>query len=285
MIDRVIYFALDDTGQKPGVMNINLSQAEGWNKLFYGIFWIFNEFKDNQRKKENLIKINTWVLDIDAGHKEQQLKRIENSPLNPSMIIETKKGHHLYWFAKDATLENYSAVVESRLVPFFGADIRAKDVCRILRVPGFYHCKDPNDKFMVKTIRLENTSFSEDEMLTFFKPKIEIRKKATPEMRMVNGNGFWEKVASLPLDYALNKLSGHESVNYERFELKPNRNGTFQIYVNGKSSSSWVDRDGLIGSYDRGGVTISQWLNWYLRDYGRTVEVLKEIFKEDLCKN
>ena len=277
-----IYFAMDDTGQKPGVKRISLTEAPGWNRIFYGIFWILNDFYDNQRKKENIVKINAWVLDIDAGTKEQQLARIEKTPLNPSMIVETKKGHHLYWLAKDATPQNYSAIVENRLVPFFGADIRAKDFCRILRVPGFYHCKDPANKFLIKTIRNEQTYFTEEEMLTFFKPQFENKSKITDEMRKIKGNGFWDKIASIPIDRALAALSGRPEVAYERFELKPNRNGTRQILVNGNSSSSWIDKDGLLGSYDHGGPTISQWCFWYLQDYKKVYKLLNEVFGTEL---
>ena len=275
------YFCMDDTGKLSGVVKIDYSKAIEMNNKNFGIFWVLNEFKDDIRKTDNLIKILNWNIDIDKGSKNDQMNRILKSPLKPSMLIETKNGYHVYWFSKDATPENYKAIVASRLVPFFGADIRAKDFCRILRVPSFYHCKNPQDKFLVKETWLENLFYSEDEMLKFFKPEHE-KQKIFYKGQNVASNGFWDKIVSIPVDYALEKLSGSKYVQRETFKLRNNRNNTKQILVNGRSTSSWIDIDGNIGSYDRGGTTIIQWLNWYLQDYRETANVLKEVFKKEL---
>lgn len=273
MKQAYMMFAMDDTGQRQGVIPIDDDQAKSANAKNYGIFWCLNEFSGSRRVSGELSRITQWSIDIDAGDKEKQMERIKSAPLTPTMVVETKRGYQVYWFAKDATKESFKDILEYRLIPYFNADIRAKDMCRILRVPGYYHCKDPKNKFMVKEVWLKPLVYSEAEMLTFFKNmRPESKKQSSPQ------GGLWDKSGEIDVEVALSKLSGTAFVNGEVFEIKENRNGTKQIWVNGKSTSSWIDVSGMIGSYDRGGPTIAQWLNWYCRDYKRVAEILKEVF-------
>ena len=274
---------MDDTGQRSGVFKIEKNEAKGYNDKNYGIFWTFNSFKDGVRRKENLDRVNAWAIDIDDGTKEDQLKAIEKSPLAPSMLVETKRGYQVYWFAKDGTMENYEAIVLSRLVPHFNADKKARDVCRILRFPNYYHCKDPNDKFLVKGHYAKFwLQYSEKEMLSFFKPKIEKRKEVTFQQQKVEGDSFWHKVGSIQAEYGLSKLSGSSNVSFENFDFRSHSNGVKQICVNEKPTSNWIDKDGMIGSYERGGPTIANWLNWYHNDWRKVAEICKETFKQEL---
>jgi len=271
------YRMLDDEKAKCPMILTPEKDLEMWNERNYGIFWAINEFKKGKRVAENLIKINAWAVDIDEGSKEQQLKRISQAPLLPSMLIETKNGYHVYWFSRDGSEENYKNIVERRLVYFFNSDIRAKDICRVLRVPNFYHCKDIDNKFLIKLVYKNKLSYYEREMMSFFKPKpIEI--KIQKEQRFI-GDDFWSKVSSMDCEVALQKLSGTEAVGMEKTEIKKK-----QIFVNGKSTSNWIDENGYIGSYDKGGPTIANWIWWYHRDWKVVARLLKEHFPELRCE-
>jgi len=273
------YYRLHDV-EGGGAILTDKSELQKYNDLGYGIFWTLNEFREGIRQVKKLVKINAWLVDIDYGTKEMMMERISKSPLYPTMIVETKRGYHCYWFAKDASTEKYKEITDDRLVYFLNGDKNAKDVCRILRVPNFYHCKDMNDKFMVQTVYFKDVYFSEKEMLAMFKP----RPKVVYEKKQLDvaGDSFWDRVGSIDCEYALTKLSGTEAVGMQKIKLYRHNNGCKQIICDGKPTSCWVDKDGKIGSYDKGGPSIAQWINWYRNDYKETYRLIKEYFGGEL---
>ena len=204
------------------------------------------------------------------------------APLLPSLIIETKNGYQVYWASKNATQANFDAI-EKILVERYDADKNAKDICRLLRVPGFWHSKDPTAKFLIKVIHKEDVSYSEQEMFLHFRSKVQVKKNIIAEKpREINEDNFWLAANKIPCDYALQLLSGTSHVNGDQIELRQNTDGTKQIWVNNKSTACWVDKNNLIGSHAGGGPSIANWINWYYADWGRTAEILKEVFKDEL---
>lgn len=261
---------------------------EDWNKKNWGIFWTVNSFTQPVRKKEFVKEIVYWAIDIDKGTKKEMLEKIRKHIL-PTMVVETKRGYQVYWEAKDAKIENWNKIVWDRLLFYFGADNNAKDVTRLLRYPGFYHCKDPSDKFLIKVVWENNSKYTEDEMLLAFPlPEIEKEKsKQKQNLRIIfkDSDDLWERVWSMNCLTALERISGHPGVGGEVFTFTKTSNGKHNIEVNGKTTSCWVDREGRIGSLDKGGPTIFQWINWYQRDKKRTIEIMKGVFPELWNKN
>ncbi len=160
--------------KKRGAFEIQKSEIRQYNQQGYGIFHTANEF-NGRRKAENLVKINYWLADIDEGDKfNEQIDRIMSLPLIPTILIETKKGFHCYWKAENATLENYKEI-EKGLIQRLKADKACTDVCRLLRYPGTYHMKDPQNPFKVELIMNNKKSYSEEKMLCAYqlpKPKL-----------------------------------------------------------------------------------------------------------------
>lgn len=217
---------------------------------------------------------------MDAGTKDEQRARLNRSPLEPSLIVETKRGYQAYWNAKSgASQEHWNDVMINRMVPYFGADPNARDIARILRAPGFYHMKDPSDPFMVSVVYRAEVSYREEQMLQVFpdksKPK-EVRK--TREYRESN-DGFWWAAGELDCADALTRLSGHPAVGFEQYEFYRTGSGNLNIKINGKSTSCWIDKNGKLGSLDHGGPSIIQWLKWFGNNSIQDIaEVLKEIY-------
>ena len=147
-----------------GVFPVTPREAPTWNERGHGIFWTVNEFS-GPRKVENLSRIRAWAIDIDDGTKEEQEERIQRSPLVPSLVVESKNGYHVYWSAADGTAENWHAIVTDRLVPFFGADPRARDIARILRATGYAHMKNPAAPFIVRPVHRWKVAYTEAQML------------------------------------------------------------------------------------------------------------------------
>lgn len=163
-------YALHDNDpelKRKGAFPILSSEARRYNDLGYGIFWTPNVF-NGARKAENLLKIRYWIADIDEGSKEEQMARIKNLPILPNNIVETKKGYHCYWTANDATLENYREIA-SGLIKRLNADSACKDVCRLLRYPNYYHCKDPKNRFLVRIVDTNSYNPTEKQMLCAYR--------------------------------------------------------------------------------------------------------------------
>ena len=277
------FYALHDSNKKlGGAIEIDLKDAGNWNQDGYGIFQTVQSF-NGPRRIENLTTINAWAVDIDTDNKEETLALI-NQGLVPSLIIESKNGYHVYWRTHDATQENWRLIMENRLIPFYSADKNAKDLARILRVPGYYHLKNPDDPFLVKKVFEQDVSYSEEMMFFFYKdlitPQKQKRLHAQTQRIYPMGVKFWERVWNLNCEYALTQLSGSPYVNNETYSFKRNPSGTFNILVNGNSSSCWIDQHGRIGSCDDGGPTIAQWLNWFHKDYKKVVKIIREVFPE-----
>jgi hypothetical protein len=292
----MIYFRIDDQHIQRGCFLV-LSNAEAvkWNSAGWGIFLTFNDFRDNIRRIDHCIKINTWLIDIDIKPesgltKALAWKKINRSPLLPSMVNESKNGFHCYWFAKDATQENWKEI-EQRLIARFDADLHASDITRILRAPNFYHCKDINDRFLVRTVMSHDVRYSEREMLMFFQkrkmPVIRQQQQATQYNNAPQKGAFWEKVHAIPCDYALLKLSGHIAIGGDKITLRPNSNGTQQIWANGKSTALWIDANKKIGGNGGGAPNIATWINWYHKNWKTTYQYIVDVFgvEFDLCKN
>jgi len=150
--------------QKLGMFPVaNARKARELNSKGFGIHCCVNDFVD-RRRDENITKINYWTADLDDGSKEEMLARINDLPLQPTILVETKKGYHCYWKAIDATMDYYKDV-QTGLIVRLNADRALKSPARTLRCPNFFHLKDPKNPFMVKTIRKTDNQFTQGQML------------------------------------------------------------------------------------------------------------------------
>jgi hypothetical protein len=280
------YIFNDQDPSRSGVRIVPSEEACEWNQRGFGVFWPVNFF-DGLRRVENLTKINGWAIDIDQGTKAEMLGKIRKG-LIPTLVIETKNGFHVYFRASRATQENWNYILESYLLPFYSADKNAKDVTRLLRRPGFFHMKDPLHPFLVRVVWEHDVEYSEEEMVSFFRSRVrpqnhkrvfKVSSDKELQWRRIYGP-FWEKVRKINCEDGLRKLSGTKHVNFERYEFIETHSGNKNIIVNGKSIRSFIDRDGYIGSCIGGGPTIAQWVNWFHRDYPKTIAILKEVFTE-----
>jgi hypothetical protein len=255
-------------------------------ELGYGVFATVNSF-NGPRRKENLTRINAWAIDIDEGTKQQMHERLTKSPLIPSIIVETKRGYQAYWAAVDAKPEHWDFIVLEHLVPFFGSDANARDLCRILRVPGFWHLKDPSDPFKIRRVWQHKVLYTERQVISFgempwvpskarHKEHLEEARKSSPTFSA--SDSLWDAIWNLDCEEGLGRLSGHWAVGSETYKFARTSRGNKNLYVNGKGSSCWVDQSKRIGSLDGGGPTLVQWLRWFKHDWKTVIAVIKEIF-------
>lgn len=301
-----------------GMFQVDKDSARDWNEKGWGIFWTVNQF-NGARRKENLHRIVAWAIDMDDGSKQEQHDKLQASPLVPSLIVETRRGYQAYWLAtacrKDGPpkAEHWNALVLERLVPHFGSDKNARDLCRVLRVPGYKHMKDPSSPFNVRVVWKHHVGYTERQIADAFKwvpdrsmhdqalrdAQRDAREKARRDA-IANGaeptesllgsvadffgravmptESLWDAVWSLDCEDGLQRLSGHWAVGGETYTFRRTGRGNLNLFVNGKSSSCFIDENKRIGSLAGGGPTLVQWLRWYQHPWRTVLDVLFEIY-------
>ena len=129
------------TGQKLSVEAGKFTSIEKMlrdhNEQGHGIFFVVNS--GGQLDKE-INRINAQFVESDSLSFEEMQARIDGFPLPPSMIIKTRKSLHTYWFVKDAEVARFRPI-QKALVDYFAGDPNCVNESRVLRLPGFNHCK------------------------------------------------------------------------------------------------------------------------------------------------
>ena len=268
------------------ILEMNLDNLNKCVKLQtmlpYWIFFSVNPMEKWKRNRDSIKAIQTWICDIDTGTKEEQLELIKNAPLKPSLVVESNHWFHLYYLAdKDLTEEEFEKW-NLGLREYYNGDIKVvKDIARVLRIPWYYHMKW--EKYMVnyRTDLSSKEKYSYEDMIKSF-PKIEEDKPKTVLKSFTThykANDIWDRIYNLDQMDLMSEFSWTSWVRWDTFEFKRNSNGEYQIWVNGVSTSSWIDSEHKIGSSDKWWPTIIQWIEWYYHGSVDKKELLEELKK------
>ena len=146
--DTVCFRIFDD--KKNGIFNgANLSCECGkyksiedtlkkHNSMNRGVFFVVNY---GGQTDDSITRINAQFFEMDNGSFDEQMKKIDAFPLPPSMIIKTQKSLHVYYFMdNDAKVERFRTI-QRQLVKHFDGDPVCVNESRVMRLPGFMHCK------------------------------------------------------------------------------------------------------------------------------------------------
>lgn len=244
------------------------------NKQWAWIFFSVNQMKPWERNKDSVAKYNSWICDIDAWTKEEQMKRITTCPLQPSLCVESWHWYHLYYFcAEDITSEQFHKY-NRWLCNYFHWDEKIpEDDARVLRIPWYYHMKDPQNPFLVSVICWTNKKYTLEEMAEAFPNTMTKKEKKDLEMKIENNemkakkecenDWFWWDVCNLNAKDMLEYLSWSSLVWWDNITFHSNWNNEYQIYCNWKSTSCRIDANWYIGSSDWWGPTWIRRLAWY----------------------
>ena len=166
-----------------------------------GVFVTINETDLAGRKSENIQRIRAIWQEDDSGHDGP-------FPLEPSLVVETSPGQfHRYWLvaddwpADDRGRADFATVME-RMVGSYGSDKNAKDISRVLRVPGFLHRKDPSHPHMVHIIADGGRRYTREQILQAF-PKVGREPQRHSEWRAADSDE--ERIAD-----ALRAIPAHD---------------------------------------------------------------------------
>jgi len=131
------------------------------NKQGAGIFFCVNETDGKGRKKENVVALRSAFADSDSGP-------VEDLPLAPSAIVESKRGPQIYYFLRAGGRLSDFSNVQTAIAAKLLTDPRVKDLPRVMRVPGFYHLKNPASPFLIRLKELNGQRYSVEDLFQVF---------------------------------------------------------------------------------------------------------------------
>jgi hypothetical protein len=162
-LESLRFFADDKSANLPFVGHKHVEfDSEEYHQLIKemqaagaGAFFSVNGTDGLGAKAENINRVRTYYVDVDGlQDKDPVLGKLIQAKLKPSAIVETKNGVHAYWYAAQQTPVDYALYrkVQLGLIRAFGGDKSAKDIARVLRIPGTLHQKNPDDPFVVRIV-------------------------------------------------------------------------------------------------------------------------------------
>jgi hypothetical protein len=144
-----------------------------------GVFVTINATRGKGRKASNYDHPRAVWADLDGA-------TVAKWPLEPSMIVETSPGkQHVYWLLAedDIPLDTWRACM-ARIVERYGADRNATDPVRVLRLPGFLHCK--GKPVIVRLLQCSGRRYSNAQVMKAF-PSVKRAIKTAPKNTPVSG--------------------------------------------------------------------------------------------------
>lgn len=151
------------TGTKLSVeaakFNTLMPTLEQHNQQDRGIFFVVNY---GGQTDADIKRINAQFVESDELSLDEQEKQIMAFPLKPSLIIKTRKSLHTYWFIKNGDVSRFRGI-QKALVEQFHGDPACVNESRVLRLPGFNHCKE--DPVMVECLWFHpENRYTQDEL-------------------------------------------------------------------------------------------------------------------------
>lgn len=279
----------------------NEAQCKRWNEEGAGIFWTINPQEQEGRRGISLTyQFACFGLDCDVTKEtdksrgiirlsEEEIQRLKKDlfdkllglPVKPTIIIETRNGLQPVWvwqepFELKPALRSNANEKYKLLVKGFtkatGITSEGDQIQRVLRFPGFYH-KKSNTDFLIKEIYNGEPCSYEDFIKSYPSEKPRTKAESKP---IENSSQSSNSLEDIPVQQALERISGQGFVNGETYSFRQNSNGTLQILVNEKPTSQWIDTiHNTIGGSGagKGNPTIIQWVKWYFEQKGDSKDI------------
>ncbi|GLX65980.1 DNA-primase RepB domain-containing protein [Paenibacillus glycanilyticus] len=85
--------------------------------------------------------------------------------IKDTTIVETKNGYHIYWVMRSGEISKF-VPIQKALAQTFASDPMITNLSRVMRIPGFYHMKNPGSPYMVKVIQWgREVPFTQEELI------------------------------------------------------------------------------------------------------------------------
>jgi hypothetical protein len=105
-----------------------------------------NALRGSRRLLEAVVAIRALFIDCDGP-------RVRRLALPTSITVESRAGRHYYWLLLEPAAPETFADAQRQLAAFYGTDGMVCDATRVMRLPGFDHCK--TGRFRVGLVRAD----------------------------------------------------------------------------------------------------------------------------------
>lgn len=158
------------------------------NKQRAGVFVAVNPQKNAWRSDANTAYPRAIWHENDGAIKDNVTPLW---PIEPNMVVRTRENRtHLYWLLNDTTESDWGTWhgIEHHMVQHRQSDPNCTKRCQVLRIPGFWHQKDPLDPHLVTLERpFRGRRYSINEMAHAF-PPVEVPQSITAHITEHQGN-------------------------------------------------------------------------------------------------
>lgn len=126
-----------------GTLSEVYNTLQGYNQQGWGVFMCINPMDGQGQSLPNVAYIRTHIADLDDTLlADAAYSRAVSSQIPPHFAVQSSTGkYHLYWLMEHYTGNDFYSTIQRKLAQVFDGDRTVTDATRVLRVPGFYHCK------------------------------------------------------------------------------------------------------------------------------------------------
>ncbi|BAU26382.1 hypothetical protein DFP93_11464 [Aneurinibacillus soli] len=117
------------------------------------------------RESGGLFHLTGIRTESHVQHLKQQFLHQHMPDLTDAMIVETLNGYHIYWPIRNGDVKQFSPIQQA-LSHKFQSDPNIWNLSRTMRIPGYYHMKNPYRPFMLQIIQPGRaTPFTQNELI------------------------------------------------------------------------------------------------------------------------
>lgn len=138
-----IFAESDGSAVRPKILHGTLEQHADElihaNREGGGVFVAINETNLRGRKNTDIRRIRSVFIDAD-GVPLSEIVNVKAVP-PPHILVESSPGrYHVYWLVKPMPLRSFK-LAQQDLARLYNTDPSVHDLARVMRLPGFFHCK------------------------------------------------------------------------------------------------------------------------------------------------
>lgn len=135
-----------------GTLSRHAKSLTGKNQSGAGVYVMVNQGDGKGRKAENVARVRAVFADFDSTSPDTA---IQGEP-QPHIVVQSgPHGVHTYWRVSDCGLGDFKRV-QGQIATAFGSDPKPKDLPRVMRLPGFWHCK--GEPFLSKLVNASDAA-------------------------------------------------------------------------------------------------------------------------------
>lgn len=172
--------------------NNSLEYLEYKQNADCGVYVCINETDGKGREENNIVGLRCFMVDFDGVSEPEWV-------LPPHIVDMRDDTHgHAFWLIEAGDISNDEwSIMQRRLALFYGTDTQVVDPCRVIRLPGSKHLKDPENPAMYSVID-DNSDDIERYSVTQVREShtlpvdldAELNKWAEARQGIVDGTGF-----------------------------------------------------------------------------------------------